>query len=549
MHINLEKYKNDGRGYRYIGQDSSSEEKDPLYSQERELLARKSDIPDASIFATKDEIPSVPDYSDFARKSDVVSYDKIISLKRSNAQYIGDSISIDAHTPGRVVSMSKLIVNTAIGDISPSHTIAYSGGYIRISCPEISKNSQWESLKFYYSTETGVIGAAPSLAGRVGRNFIMDESAGNPYHSNVNRMVFEAVYKKLGGSTRNALESIPLVGGSIHKSSAGEMASKYKFNIYARPYAMSAIDEDESANPDILGVVSHYGNYMYDGAIAEGKHGKLSDTKPNTGDVFNITDSRDKFLDNVVAVSAGDNLDGTGKWTSYGNGVEFFEPCSHQYLDETYPEKSTYFVVAQAHTEPGGIMKSLSHRKFTNGLSVGDELHVHREGGLTETVTISEILSSDSLKYTGSLTPIPAPGVYVWCYVRLSYLYSPNPAQSPTCSVVAAKLAAIQDKTGASWSIVREAARKTASNCTSYEHNGITYWDELWDSKKGFGCINVDNAVRYIKSKYSENAEYKDSAQISLPKYNSLLTIDDIDDNNPVTKGQLIKILEGYQKK
>lgn len=60
--------------------------------------------------------------------------------------------------------------------------------------------------------------------------------------------------------------------------------------------------------------------------------------------------------------------------------------------------------------------------------------------------------------------------------------------QSPATAIVAAKLMSIKDLTNASWRIVRNAARQTASN------SGV------WDMYRGFGVIDVDAAVALIQS-------------------------------------------------
>lgn len=60
--------------------------------------------------------------------------------------------------------------------------------------------------------------------------------------------------------------------------------------------------------------------------------------------------------------------------------------------------------------------------------------------------------------------------------------------QSPATAIVAAKLMSIKDLTNASWRIVRNAARQTASNAG------------VWDMYRGFGVIDVDAAVALIQS-------------------------------------------------
>ena len=65
--------------------------------------------------------------------------------------------------------------------------------------------------------------------------------------------------------------------------------------------------------------------------------------------------------------------------------------------------------------------------------------------------------------------------------------------------------------------------------------------------KRGFGMIDVAKSVEYIEDNYINNQEYKDSVIPSLPVYNPFLKIEDLDDNNPITKKQLLEILQNYQ--
>ena len=65
--------------------------------------------------------------------------------------------------------------------------------------------------------------------------------------------------------------------------------------------------------------------------------------------------------------------------------------------------------------------------------------------------------------------------------------------ESTASLVVAIKMHKIKKATGASWAVVREACRATASN------NGS------WDMYRGFGQINMSAAIAYINSEYINN--------------------------------------------
>ena len=110
--------------------------------------------------------------------------------------------------------------------------------------------------------------------------------------------------------------------------------------------------------------------------------------------------------------------------------------------------------------------------------------------------------------------------------------------QSPTTATVGAKLKKIQVLTGANWSLVRLAARKTAS-LTTLSGGVYTY---NWNMYMGFGIININDAIQYIKDNYSENTNYRNMLADDLEGSHGLshfLTYDDLLPNSPVAKRML----------
>jgi len=110
--------------------------------------------------------------------------------------------------------------------------------------------------------------------------------------------------------------------------------------------------------------------------------------------------------------------------------------------------------------------------------------------------------------------------------------------QSPTTATVGAKLKKIQVLTGANWSLVRLSARKTASLTTVVD--GVYTYN--WNMYMGFGIINTNAAIQYIKDNYSENTDYKNMLADDLEGSHGLshfLTYDDLLPNSPVAKRML----------
>jgi len=169
--------------------------------------------------------------------------------------------------------------------------IVYNNSAAYIYSEFLSKSANWEFFTIEYDLIPNDKTYLPDLRGKIGRNYIQDEYVNNTEHSKTNKLNFESVYSQFGGTIREALESIYLVGRDITPEQTDEYAVKYKFNLIARPYSNSAVTENISSCPDILTVASHY---------------------DNNDAIHNITNSPDIFINNVIAVSAGTNQDGTG---------------------------------------------------------------------------------------------------------------------------------------------------------------------------------------------------------------------------------------------
>lgn len=483
------------------------------------------------------------------------------TIYRKDAVWENDMVVFHTESTTKNCRVQSLMVRTSVGDIHAESKIVYNIPKFLIYSEYLSKASNWEFFTIEYDLFAESQTYLPDLRGKIGRNFMQDESSGNNYHSASNVRNFKGAHLAAGGFGRESFESLIVNNGAVSSTQTDELAVKYKFNILARPYVGGATGEEESSCPDILSVASHYGNYYYEGAINEGKHATMSDTKPNTGDRKDITSGPTEFLKNTVAISAGEKADGTGIWTSYGYGVEFFEPYHIQTVKNMYPEESYYFPLFRAYvvdlrtiSSPADI--SGYNPGFAMGLYVGKTITLHKDNERLDYV-VTEIIDNDTIKIDKDIAlPIGPSNHYFWEWgTRYQILGGVRKVsegktvfevqQSATCSFVAGKLAAIQDHTDANWQIVREAARMTASNSTMQVVNGKKVYTTNWDMKRGFGIIDVQKAVEYIKDNYSNNEEYLDSAVVSLPQGNPLLQYKDITPDNYITKKMLGNIFNG----
>lgn len=471
------------------------------------------------------------------------------TIYRLNAEYVNDHIKLDLQNSSfynkKIYNVKKLTVRTSYGDKIADAKIVYDNNYALLYSKLLSKASNWEFFTIEYDIIDNDKTYKPDLKGKIGRNFMQDEEDYYEYHSTRDRMVFECVYSQLGGTSRKALESRKLLKSSIQQDKTDEYAVKFKFNILARPYVGGSQSEEINSCPDILSIGSHYGNYHYQG----GSHSVYSgDPLKDVGARFDITTDSKTFLKNTIAVSAGKNLDGTGHWTSYGFGVEFFEVYNREEMDRMYPVKNLTTDRAICNISGRTITADKNYIHFSEMLEIGDKVSVlywktdnHREDAV-----ISKIIDNFTIEIDRDLTE--SPDMLLFVTLTLGATYQGGLEQSATCSIVAAKFAIIQDRTDANWQLVREAARMTASNSLMDIVNGKKVYTTQWDMKRGFGIIDVDKATEYIFDNYINNQEYKDSVVPYLSTINPLLKIDDLENNNPITKKMLIDMLSQYQK-
>lgn len=231
--------------------------------------------------------------------------------------------------------------------------------------------------------------------------------------------------------------------------------------------------------------------------------------------------------------------------TSYGYGMEFFEDFNTWI--GLYPLPNLWLYFAQVFTYDteglftqygsGTILYSTANREWGGLFDINDKIKF--DDGIELTVT--EIIADNAIRIQEVITPIlkndatnPYP-LRLEIHYSVSLIWGISHQQSPVTAVVAAKLKNIQQETNVSWQLIREAARATAKKTVG----GSYLAGQTWDMYRGFGQIQVDDAIQYIKDNYTENATFKadlaDKIEAENQKY-SLLEFEDLGDMTPVPK-------------
>lgn len=236
--------------------------------------------------------------------------------------------------------------------------------------------------------------------------------------------------------------------------------------------------------------------------------------------------------------------------SSYGRGLEFFEDINKGFIMST-PLPDDWAAYAKVCTnEDGTIIQATitngypENPNWTDKFNVGESVQIRTSP--IQTVEVAEILGTDSIRIVTPITPIAnaSSNPYIWRFttgMTLNSITGYGQQQSPTCSIVGAKLKRIKLLSGANWQIVREAARATAKKTI----DGVfANYPGHWDKFRGFGMIVPDDAVQYIKDNYTENDDYINSIASDVQRahgINKLLKYEDITGNTPVTKDMLEK--------
>ena len=383
--------------------------------------------------------------------------------------------------------------------------ITVFGFYLLDSNGLLREDLDFSSLYISYDTANAIYPRYNSLDFVHGENIILDEDSA--FHSNCGKITFNTIYSAFSGTL---IESVldPLTNyNQVNPAYTATYLKINNANIITKPYANGAVSEEVGSNPDVLTVASHYDNVFV-------RH--------------DITSDANTFLSNTIAVgSRPDDITSTTGCTTYGFGLEFFELANNVNMSAEYPQKVADIVLGFNARTSGNVV-TVANATLSINFKVGDTVIIGQTNGerrviTAMTATTLTVNSAFSTNYTtDQWYSIWGDIGQLWKADLTSTIY----AQSPVCTMVAAKLKHIKMDTGASWSIVRQAARATASN------HGV------WDMYRGFGKIDVTAAINWINTNYKSIAYRTMLAnQLEGTKgISTFLTYSDLLPNSPVSK-------------
>jgi len=416
-------------------------------------------------------------------------------ILKQNCVWVDGWLWIDtgSKTNLKIIEVGYFAINTGIGTEYLKPIVHYpaaltyqtssvpNGFYLKDVDGRLSENTDFEHIDIRFNVSDDTVEKYDGLTILPKAGFILDENAGQQYHSRYGIYAFDAVYPEYTG-VRVETVLDPLTNfNDLSKIYTPTYTRIKGSNLISRPYVDGATQEHKGSNPDILTVAAHWGN---------------------TFERRDITANETTFLQNVIAIgSCGDGEPDPDTWTSYGNGIEFSERGNNLGLNADYPTETFPHVVGYGTGSGNTFTDSVGTRNYENMLQV--EIGAKVKIGLTyETAVEYTLAGLSGNTFTTVETLALESGtnyVYIDALIGTAWQTAADNQkyyQSPVCSIVAAKFRKIQDVTGASWDTIRLACRATASN-------GGT-----WDMYRGFGVIDVDAAIQYIKDNYTENEDY-----------------------------------------
>lgn len=498
----------------------------------------------------------------YVKESEVNSFlipQFIKTFTKANLVWEQDWIKI-AHTGftySKNVKVRNFTIRMGHGDIQLEPVISYpraeiyngsvfQGFYIKDANGIITKNND---IEFVLRLEYDLLSEGSAnydLRAKIGKNAVLDHNQDSTSHSSSVRNNFMFAYPELFeqyGVDCIRSDTDPIANNTrIIAAFEPKYAELKKADIFIRPYVGGASSEQRGSNPNILKVAAHYGNY-----------GQMTPQRQD------ITPNANTFLSNTIAVGA--RVDDTVTLvdqSSYGFGMEFFEDWTN--MDDELPDPTFYAAVAQVHSTDLNHLYSTDHPNFlinnqyrATAFYIGQKVWVHYKNLDPFECTIKSLDTTPDANGIEIEETLPeaitdSPKVYIHMYLTFTQNQGGKMEQSPTCGVVAAKLKKIQLLTDVSWSLIREAARMTASNSTYTTVEGKKVWTTNWDMYRGFGKIRTDLAIEYIQDNYLNNQEYKDTIVPTVPKVNSILSLDDLENDNTVNKKMLLKAIDDLRE-
>jgi len=342
----------------------------------------------------------------------------------------------------------------------------------------------------------------------LGENVVSEHQVSDAGHSEATIKTFNAIYPEFTGEKyRSELDALTL--GLIPEIFTPTYCDKRDVNLIIKPYSNVGEEESIGSNPNVLTVVSHSGNYFlrYDNGLT----------------------SPEQFFENTILVGSRINDATTQSGTSYGFGMEFFEPGNNVGLSALAPTKQFKIVLGFTATTIGNVVNFGTD--ISKRFRVGDICIIGQDDNTDEQRTIIQVNGSYqvivdspySINYTtNQWYSILGDLGTLWQadFTNLSYY------QSPICAVVGAKLKKIRIATGANWQLVRKVARLTASNANN------------WDMYRGFGIINVDACIAYINANFKAESNRRMLADKleSSHGISPFLEYEDLKPNSPISK-------------
>jgi len=324
-----------------------------------------------------------------------------------------------------------------------------------------------------------------------GENIINSHYQSDGSHSERCQTIFNYITKDFRDrcTSYQSYNTLELGNTFLYRQNYLSKCALLNADLVFTPYVNAAYSSAGEYENFVLAVASHHEN--------NGTDGNLYDDERH-----DITPDANTFLTDSIAVSARRDTPSEFKGsTSYGLGMEFFEDCSREALDVDYPVKEVPVCFWECKTNESGTVLS-NARTQTNSqiinvsFEVGQQVWVVRPDGSKEYTTITSFIDSDNFNISPALTPIVGYTLYSWHNDTFGGFVN-NQAQSWAVPIVAGKLKVIKMTTNSDWETVRMAARATAKR----NPTGIPEIDNAnWDMWRGFGCIQVQDAINYINN-------------------------------------------------
>ena len=468
---------------------------------------------------------SIPTYNLTINKLDLVwlnGWAKINAINNINAYEIKVSyLAIDS-------KLLKPIISYPSNSTYNGNSTFSSGFLLRDVDGLLREDTDFDTLEISFDIIPSTITRYNNLVYESGEGVVFNENDGGHSYNSVT--TFNEVFNHINSTNSLSLTVVSQVQTVLDSlANHNQLAANYRetylqnnnANLLLTPYEDEGALEQGGSNANTLNVSSHYGN-----TYSRHDNGFTSSTQ---------------FFSNVILVGSRPDDTTSTQGTSYGYGMEFFEMGNNTNLSSQYPDKVTDIVLGFDVTTNGTTVTTASG-DFTTCFRAGDTIII--AGNIVnnaqvngERKIVDHVVDAHNLVITTACTVnYTTPQ---WYSIRgdIGQLWQVNLTrsneyyQSPVTAIVGAKLKLIKLATGANWHIVRKAARATALK----DGRGTV---GQWDMYRGFGVINVVNAITWINSNYKSDS-YRVMLADQLDGVSNIspfLTYTDLLPNSPVPK-------------